>query len=403
VNWPRHWWGLTAIGLLLVVLVSLSVAPAAPLRDGSTYSRSPSGYGAWYAYMQAQGSSIQRWQQPIEQLPGWPQPKNQTPAIDAETIAIADGAAPAAPMTLLQIGHPLEPLTSDQQAWIQQGNTLIQLGVESRGPGFDAPVTPAPFRSVVPSATGPIKLQTSRRLVPLSGPDTPTEADLAERLSDAYGAIVLQQNHGTGRWMGAVTPYLAANAYQVESGNFKFLQQLVAESGHPIWVDEYLHGYSDAAISPQPTPQTVLNYLAKTPLLLLALQAIVFLAVLFWGLNHRFGPAQSLVAPPRDNSEAYIQALALVLEKANCREFVVETIGKAEQRHLQRALGLGDTLLDPASLAEQWRQQTGRSNSSIETVFRTAAHHRRLSQAELMAWLAQLYQLRQQLLHQQLS
>jgi hypothetical protein len=44
-------------------------APAANrLESGSTWSRSPAGYSAWYESLTEQGVDIQRWQRPVADL-----------------------------------------------------------------------------------------------------------------------------------------------------------------------------------------------------------------------------------------------------------------------------------------------------------------------------------------------
>ncbi|QYO63542.1 hypothetical protein [Leptolyngbya sp. 7M] len=138
------------------------------------------------------------------------------------------------------------------------------------------------------------------------------------------------------------------------------------------------------------------SYLAKTPLALLAIQAAVLLLVLIWG-QRRLGPAKRLVEPTLDNSEAYVQALSRVLQKANCSDFVVQTIGKAEQFRLQRALGLGSEPVEPQTLVEAWVQQTGQPATELEAVLAPLNQLRRLSNRELLLWLENLQTLQRQL------
>ncbi|NET73610.1 MAG: DUF4350 domain-containing protein, partial [Sphaerospermopsis sp. SIO1G2] len=59
---------LGAIALAVIVLMSIFVAPSTKINVGSTYNRAPDGYGAWYAFMQAQGANIQRWQKPFSEI-----------------------------------------------------------------------------------------------------------------------------------------------------------------------------------------------------------------------------------------------------------------------------------------------------------------------------------------------
>ncbi|HEY9643216.1 MAG TPA: DUF4350 domain-containing protein [Coleofasciculaceae cyanobacterium] len=385
MTFKNRWLWLGAIALLTIIGLSLFSAPRSNLLQGSTYSRAPNGYGAWFAYMQSQGSPVQRWQQPIDQLikPAHP----RTPAATEVKVS----SSPAPPLTLIQINNGFGGFTAKNQQWIAQGNVLVLLGVRT------AP-TKAPFRSQLTSPAGSVTIETSRRLAASQGEES---AAVQPRLSDAYGSVVWEEKLGKGRIIFCSTAFLAANAYQDEPGNFKFLAKLVTEPGQPIWVDEYMHGYKDKAVISRETSHSLLHYLFQTPLLIVALQAGVILLVSIWGLNRRLGAPISLTEPTVDNSEAYIQALAGVLQKANCSDFVVETIGKTEQLHLQRSLGLGPTLLEAEALSAAWQQQTGQPPLELQATLnlaqRTAAQNYRPDPQELLTWLRSWYAIRQKL------
>jgi Domain of unknown function (DUF4350) len=367
---PRWVW-FAAIGLLALALLSLFVAPRTA-SSGSTYGRAPDGYGAWYAYMQQQGAPIQRWRKPLQQL---------EPEKTHEGTSIRFPAAPVTsqptPVTLLQIspGHGLRVETPTKD-WFKQGNVLVRLGVQP-------PLTQAPFRSLLDSPVGKVKIETSRRASP--------EQAL---LKDQYGAVVWQEPIREERIISAATPYLAANAYQDEPGNFKFLEKLVTAPGYPIYVDEYLHGYKDSDTIAHEASGGVLGYLVRTPLFLVAVQAAVILLVLLFGKNQRLGAPLKLIEPQPDNSQAYIQALATVLRKAGSSDFVKDTIGKAEQLNVQRSLGLGTTeLLDPQAVIAAWQQQ-GRSAEELAAVLRQ--DEGRLSEGELLSWVRAIEEVRRQ-------
>ncbi|MHC5770065.1 MAG: DUF4350 domain-containing protein [Nostoc sp.] len=107
------WMG--AIALAAIVLLSLFAAlNSTKINTGSTYNHNFDGYGAWYAFMQQQGISIQRWQKPFSDI----QPENS-------------------PITLLQVGgYPRETtLDSQEREWVEKGNTLVILGASPRATG----------------------------------------------------------------------------------------------------------------------------------------------------------------------------------------------------------------------------------------------------------------------------
>ncbi|NJR67026.1 MAG: DUF4350 domain-containing protein [Leptolyngbyaceae cyanobacterium CRU_2_3] len=407
MNFKNRWLWLGAIALLTIVLLSLFSAPrSSSLNQGSTYSRSPDGYGAWFAYMQAQGIPVQRWQKPIDQMikPSHP---TQTPGA---TEVKTSSPSSLTPLTLIQINNGSSGSTIEYADWIEQGNVLVRLGVRT-------PPTQAPFRSSLTSPVGKVTVETSRRFSPeqIAPGQEPPRSTSQPRLSDAYGSVVWEEKRGKGRVIFSSTAFLAANAYQDAPGNFKFLAQLLTEPGYPIWVDEYLHGYKDQdqQDQDQETSKSLIRYLAQTPFIIVALQAVVGLLVLIWSQNRRLGAPIPLVEPAVDNSQAYIQALAEVLQKANSSDFVVETITKAEQLHLQRSLGLGTDLLDASALSAAWHQQTGQPAAELQQTLALApalaqnlsqpdsssnlSQNHRPNPQELLTWLRSWQAIRQKL------
>lgn len=391
----RLWLG----AVLVLIVITLVFAPrTSRLMQGSTYSRSPDGYGAWYAYMQERGTPIQRWQRPLDELlkprqPGTDHPNTvpiRFPTVEDMAVDEPLAQAPPAPTTLVQVSSGL-PLNLFNWDWVAQGNVLVLLGVRGT-------VTAAPFSSTLESSAGGVRVETSRRSLQtrsFTAPGT-DEWEFEDLLRDAHGAVVWQETVGQGRVILATASHLAANAYQDAPGNFEFLAQLLTEIGNPIWVDEYSHGYKDEAAIAQENSENIFLYLAKTPLLLLAVQAGVMLLVLLWG-HRRLGPAIALETPTLDNSKAYIQAMAGVLQKANSSKFVVEMVGKAEQLNVQRSLGLGTDLLEPKVVAAAWHQQTGRPAAELAEILDLVDNHAQISERELLVWLAQVQTMRRHL------
>lgn len=391
----RRLWLLGAIVLTAIMIVTLLFAPANnKVNSGSTYNRAPDGYAAWYAFMSKRGTEVQRWQKPFEDFA-----KNQ----DAKP-----------PSTLLRIYSKLIPedVSDPEKKWVEQGNTLVNLGVR-------APVTPAPFSSLHPASAGEIKIDTGRRY----------SSNKEQVLDDQFGAIVWKKTLGKGIVYFASTSHLAANAYQDFPGNYEFLAGLVTQlegggqeiegtlqtlavkliqnSSNPqsqgtskilnkVWVDEYIHGYKDPEVIEREYEGNLFTYLAKTPLFPVFIQgAIILIVAIFAGWN-RFGQPVTISAPQVDNSEAYIQALAGVLQKANSTDFAVEIIGKEEKLQLQKAL-LGQGSLESETLTNAWVEQTGRKAAELSEVLPSPSHKRRISDSDLLAWLGKWQQIRQHL------
>jgi hypothetical protein len=372
ISWHR----LFIIALPVALLISFLVMRTPVLMQGSTYSRTPTGYGAWYAYMEKQGIQVNRWQRPWEEL-------LKSSPIKGEEISWHAQQPSALPMTLLRVANGQGTAPMPDRDWIREGNVAILLGARS-------PATSAPFTARLTSPVGIVKIDTSRRY------QQRTSENLKSLLKDSEGLVVWEEKIGKGKVILAVTPHLAANAYQDEPGNFKFLEQLVTETGNDIWVDEYLHGFKDQETLASEKSGSLLTYLTRTPLLIFALQALVILLVLIWEKNHRFGAPLKLLPPKVDNSEAYIQAMAGVLQKADCSGFVLETVGKAELAWVQRSLGLGIAPVEPQSLINAWVQQTGRPAAELEEVLSKPANLRPNPQ-ELLTWLAKVQTIHRQL------
>ncbi|MCX7596765.1 MAG: DUF4350 domain-containing protein [Fischerella sp.] len=352
------WLGAIATAAI-ILLTSIAAPSSSKINSGSTYSRAPDGYGAWYAFMQERGMTIERWQKPFGDL------KTEKRHV-----------------TLLRINSLLgEPiLSSEQKEWVKAGNTLVVLGVSAR-------VTAANFNTMQNSPFGNVKIATRRRK-----PSVSKNGKTA--LGDRFGAVVWEEKYGQGRVIFSTTPHLAANAYQDYLSNFQYLANLVTQKNNLVLVDEYIHGYKDADVRESESKGNLFSYLIKTPLFPAFIQAGVLLVVLIWGQNRRFGNLVALDTPELDNSEAYIQALAGVLRKAQSTDFVIETLAKQEQLQLQKALGLGSKLLDKQTLVNALEQQIGTATVELDAVLQQQSRKRRVSERDLISWLGKWQTLR---------
>lgn len=346
-----------SIAVLVVIILSLFLAPFNKISSGSTYGRSPDGYGAWYAFMQERKTPVKRWRKPFFVLQS-----EKSPAI------------------LLRVQGFDEPsLLPPEESWVKAGNTIVFLGSRGKATG-------AEFATMQKSPQGDVQIETTRRQDVKSGETV--------ALGDDFGAVVWREKIGQGEVIFSTTPYLAANAYQDYPNNFKYLAELVSKKNHQIYVDEYIHGYVDrenhdgAGLPSEGEEGNPFAYLMQTPLLPALIQSGVLLLVLVWAKNRRFGKALVLETKTTDNSEAYIQALASVLQKADATDFVVEMIAKDSQLQLQKSLGLGQILLDKDELASAWVEITEKNQNQLDEVLKQKSSKNSISEKELMDWLA---------------
>jgi len=374
--WNRRTLGLALLSIALLLGLMLWSAPATNrLNSGSTWHRGPAGYSAWYTSLEQQSIVVQRWQRPVEDL------LQQIEDEPASTTTLVQNR-PTAPETLLAVlpgiidEAQVSALLPWMPQWLEAGHRLVVLGTR-------APATAAPFSQKLTSEAGPVKIETRRRhaLSP--------EQDVA--LEDEYGAVVWRQTYGTGELILAATPHLAANAYLESAGNFALLTELVTYGNSRVWVDEYLHGYRDeAAIAAEVGGDSWLHYLARTPLAILAVQALAVTLLALLAFNRRLGQRRTIAAPKVDNSRAYIQALAGVLHKAGSHDFVAQTLSQAERLQLQKKLGLGDTLLPVDYLQKAWESQAGPNAPNLSEILNPPQFQQ---ERQLRSWLKQLQSL----------
>ncbi|MGF1568932.1 MAG: DUF4350 domain-containing protein [Nodosilinea sp.] len=380
-TWNRRRLGLGLLALGVLLLAVVLVTPAAGhVNRGSTWSRSPAGYSAWYESLESQNIPVQRWQRPITEL-----------------LSQLDGGIPEGTTTLIQTSPDavatlvvvlpgfvdetsLFTLLPWLPSWIESDHRLVVLGLKN-------PVTAAPFSQTLPTARGPVALDTRRR--------QKLQPEQSLILGDDYGAVVWQLEEGASEVILAATPNLGANAYLNSAGNFALLTDLVTRQGGSVWVDEYLHGYRDGdAIAAEVGGNSWLHYLARTPLVVLAAQILAVTLLALLAQNRRLGQCQTLSAPVIDNSQAYITALAGVLYKANSHDFVRQTLAQAERLRLQKSLGLGDTPVTNAQLETAWIQQRGGTASDLAVLLHPPVIRQ---EAQLRAWLKPLQSLHQRI------
>jgi hypothetical protein len=301
------------------------------------------------------GTPLERWQKPFEDL------------ADVQGV------------TLVQVGGMAyrNVFFLEEEEWVAQGNRLVQVGVPGR-------VTEADFSSQIPSDVGAIRIQTRRRS---TGQDLSTQGTSTPLLRDQHGVLVWSSKLGNGEVISVVPSDFAANAYQDAPGNYAFLAQVVVRDGDRLLIDEYIHGFKDTETIIEEVATNWADYLAQTPLMVLFIQGTVIILVLVWAMNRRSRPPRPLESPETNNSKAYIEALAGVLQKAGNQDFVVSMIGREELTQIQRRMGLGSDPVEPNQLLQAWQRQTGRPASELNTVLRPYWTQQTLSAPALIEWI----------------
>ena len=374
-NFRQRKWIFVVIAIAVITVITLIAAPnsgGSKNNSGSTYGKSPDGYGAWYEYMSQKETPIKRWRKPFTKL------------IESDIKDVTYVQILSQDYYLLGATG----VSNLESSWVSEGNTLVIVGKYE-------PATPASFNSLIPYrpetlSSNKIEIETTRRFrLSKKDPQKKQKSKIQGILKDRYGAVVWQEEIGKGKIIYCTTPYLAANAYQDNPDNYEFLADLV-DDRQAIWVDEYIHGYKDKetiAKEKEAKPEDILSYLAKTPWFFLFIQTVLIAVIAAVTAFRRFGLPVKHKTAIADNSTAYIDALAGVLEKANSTDFVVEAIGKDEQRKLQQSLGLGKSLIDRDSLIAAYKQHKGESAIDLDELLRVNNAKGKISNARLITWI----------------
>ncbi|MGK7953715.1 MAG: DUF4350 domain-containing protein [Crocosphaera sp.] len=356
INSRRRLWLFIGLFIGVLILLTLLVAPTRnQSMSGSTFAVSPDGYAAWYKFMENRKTSIERWKKPFEALVN----------DNAET-----------PMTLLRIfgQSPYSLVNTRQSEWVKKGNILVILS-------FQGSVTEAPFTTTHETEFGEVKIETTHRYI----------GDNKAILRDEFGPIIWEQKLSKGKIIYVNTPYLAANAYRDSPGNYELLAHLVESNpGNKILVDEYIHGYKDQEVMTQTEEnQSVFLYLLNTSLLMILIQGLLIVLIVFLAYNNPLDKRKKIEQKKANNSQEYINALATLLQNAKSHDFILKTIGQAEQLQLQKQLGLKLDRPNLDSLVAAWSQQTQKSPMILERLLKQSTQQSSLTDSKLLEWMKQ--------------
>ncbi|MDJ0658598.1 MAG: DUF4350 domain-containing protein [Crocosphaera sp.] len=359
----RQWWLFLSLFIGFIILLTLLMAPTRnQFMSGSTFAVSPDGYAAWYEFMRHRDTPIERWKKPL--------------------TALGKSFSDKSIILLRIYGRSSQRFVSEAALeWVKKGNTLIILASQGT-------VSEAPFTTIHNTDFGEVKIETTRRI----------SVDNQAILQDQFGAIIEYETIGKGKLINVTTPYFAANAYKDSPGNYEFLAHLIESfQSSQLLVDEYIHGYKDEENKEAQDNNNVFLYLLKTPLLIILIQGLIIIIILIVGHNKSLNKKQKISPKIGNNSQQYINALATVLQKAESHEFVIKTIGQAEQFQLKKQLGLKGEKHDIDSLVQAWNQQTKQSSILLESLLKLPNQKRPFTDAKLLQWIKQWQTIHQEI------
>ncbi|MFZ0818686.1 MAG: DUF4350 domain-containing protein [Candidatus Acidiferrales bacterium] len=308
--------------MVLLVAATAMIAPptASPAPSASSFSPGSSGAKATFQLLGELGYPVERWTQPLEELPEY-----RAGAV----LILADPIA----------GEPGIEERDSLMRFVRRGGRLLFAG------SYAYPFLPESYSDLVkpweavervyPSvAVSPITRGTPQitmaSSVHLSG-SIGDEIPLYARGSDA---VVVTFPVGEGRviWWASSMPL--TNAGISKTGNLNLLLNSLGAPGNgPVLWDEYYHGER----------RGLTGYLAGTPAPWMLLQAGVIYLFLLLAFGRRTGPLRMPTVESRLSPLEFVETLGALYKSAGAASGAVETVWQRFRYLVCTRLGLSPT------------------------------------------------------------
>ena len=357
---------IAAVALMLVLVATSAVlAPPepAPAPSGASFSPGPTGAKAAYLLLGELGYNVERWAQPLSELP---LPEGATP-MSIRRVQEASGNAAPVPSDENQCQFPQTnsefPVTVvladpgvtgmgdedlDQlESFVRHGGRVLVTGptggqiLSSKGLALTEPLT-AVTREYHSMAVSPltqgapvVTMAATVRWVQQSPPKVERWYMLSSCSIPLYGegSNIVAITYGLGKgqviWWASSMPLLNADIQL--TGNLKLLlNSLGPAEGRRILWDEYYHGER----------RSLTSYLAGTPAPWMLLQAGVIYFVLLLAYGRRTGPMRKAVVESRLSPLEFVETLGALYKSAGAASSAVETVWQRFRYLVGTRLGL---------------------------------------------------------------
>ncbi len=313
---------LLIVALVLMVLLvgaTAMLAPpaAAPAPSASSFSPGTTGAKATYLLLGELGYQVERWSQPLTELP---EPS------DGAVLVLADPFA----------GTPGSEEHDSLMRFVRRGGRLLFAGE------YAVPFLPKAYSSLVKPWEAVERVYPSVAVSPVTrgapqitmassvywSGSVEGEIPLYARESDA---VVVTYPVGQGRviWWASSMPL--TNAGITKPGNLSLLlNSLGAPADGPVLWDEYYHGER----------RTLTSYLAGTPAPWMLLQAGVMYLFLLLAFGRRTGPIRMPTVESRLSPLEFVETLGALYETAGAASGAVETVWQRFRYLVCTRLGL---------------------------------------------------------------
>jgi Domain of unknown function (DUF4350) len=368
-----------AAGLLVVlVVVSVSVAPPGAARPGAPSSYSPAREGAKAAFLLLRelGYQAEHWERPPTDIP---YPPGQTVLILADPANPPSQDERAAIGQFVRSGGWLLATGAMDGGWVPEAATMGSYSWIDRAVDHDRPLVPSPLARNAPEIT----------LVRETDWAADNPSAVVVYGTEVHPAVVTYQ-YGSGRiiwWAGAMP---LENQGIREASNLALLLNSVGVPGrtHLLW-DEYYHGLRGS----------VWAYLGRTPLPYgLAQIGLLFLALLA-SYARRVGPAREPPPASRLSPVEFVETVGDLYASAHAAPAAVAVTTQRLRFLLARRLGLPADA-SPAALAQSAAARLGWSETALAGTLERAeraARQRSLSDSAALALVQQLHDFTQAL------
>jgi hypothetical protein len=308
----------------------------------STYSTGSSGAKAAYLLLKESGYAVQRWEQPLSELPE-----------PAGTILVL--AEP--------VGAPTTPERDQLRRFIEEGGRVIATGVfvglflPENGvvpdplPGMTWAKVPAQSPSFITRAAPEITLAPQAYWGSL-----PFAVSL---YGNGDKPLVVKYAFGKGEviWWASATPL--TNAGLKEPGNLEFFLACIGRQPNTqiLW-DEYFHGYR----------RSLAASIVKSPVKWIFLQFVLFSLAILLTHSRRSGPVSIPATEARLSPLEFVRTLGSLYQQANAASVAVDISYHRFRYWLTRRLGMASNAsvneLERA-ISERWLFQDESLNSTL--------------------------------------
>ena len=306
----------------------------------STYRTGKHGASAAYDLLKANGYDVERWEQPLSDLPA---------RVDEQSVVIFAEPDPTSP----------EDFKAMKEIVARGGHVLLTGwlgGILAPGGNALPPQQLGAACKLTPQGLDPLAGSGEVWMVPEAGWGSDQPLDRVE-YNCAGSPAVVEYASGKGEviWWASSTPLENGSIQRAENLNL-FLNSLGVPQNHHFYWDESLHGavYSDWF------------YASGAALNLLKAGLFGILLLVIFSFSRRRGPVRDLPAPVRATPVEFLEALGSLYAEAGASATSVDLAYERFRRRMGDLCGLQGAKMSAAELGLALRRRFPRAPEALE-------------------------------------